>query len=140
MISVASLRSIYQGRPAAVLGGGPSLRADLQLLSSGTVGFSVNQHALRFCEPAFLVFMDKLSDVSELAAAVASFKGLKVSQITGQGDIDLSGVPYWDGGFSAAWPPGWLVTWTVTQCCCAEWIATKVKRNIVMTTHWTIPA
>jgi hypothetical protein len=113
MRSIHELRDIHTGRPGAVLGGGPSLQTDLQLLPSGTVGFSVNQHALRFCEPAFLVFMDKLSDVPELAAAVASFKGLKVSQITGQGDIDLSGVPYWDGGFSSS-----LATWLACYLDC----------------------
>jgi hypothetical protein len=50
--------------------------------------------------------MDNPGDHPELASAVAGFKGLMVSQLAGQGDVDLSGIPYWDGGFSAS-----LATW-----------------------------
>jgi hypothetical protein len=106
MILAFDLISKYQKRPAAILGGGPSLPADMERLPPGTVLFSVNQHALQLCQPDFLVFMDKPGDIPELAAALGSFRGLKVSQNPAFSDVDLTGADYWDGGFSST-----LATW-----------------------------
>jgi hypothetical protein len=94
--------------PAAVLGGGPSLPSDLRRLPSGTILISVNNHALHFCKPDFLVFMDipNREQFPELADAIETFDGLLVSQ-TPLSDIRIQGeVDYWNGGFTSA-----LATW-----------------------------
>lgn len=106
MITLTSLHRIHKSRPAAVLGGGPSLPSDLARLPENTVLIAVNNHALNFCAPDFMVFMDIPNQqiLPELGNAVETFVGLKVSQ-TPLTDVELDEV-YWDGGFSSA-----LATW-----------------------------
>ena len=107
MIPIATLQDTFVGRPTAVLGGGPSLPGDLARLPRDTILISVNDHALGFCEPEYMVFMDIPNPqiVPELAVAVETFRGIKVSQLP-LSDVDLSGSSYWDGGFSST-----LATW-----------------------------
>lgn len=108
MINAIKLSDCYAGIPAAILGGGPSLPEDLRRLPQETILISVNDHALHFCNPDYLVFMDipNTQILPELARAVETFSsGLLVSP-TPLSDIDLSEVDYWDGGFTSA-----LATW-----------------------------
>jgi len=107
MIHISELHHRFSGQPAAVLGGGPSLPADLARLPKGTVLISVNDHALHFCNPNYLVFMDipNRQILPDLAAAVETFRGIKVS-INPLSDVDLQGSNYWDGGFTST-----LATW-----------------------------
>jgi hypothetical protein len=107
VIPVARLHDQFPGRPAAVLGGGPSLRNDLKRLPKDTILISVNDHALHHCDPAYLVFMDIPNEqiLPELALAVRIFKGALVST-TPLSDIDLGGSGYWNGGFTSP-----LATW-----------------------------
>lgn len=114
MIAIQTLHDQFPGRPAAVLGGGPSLPEDLKRLPKDTLLISVNDHALHFCEPEILVFMDipNAQIVPELAQAVDQFTGTKVS-ITPFSDVDLSGSGYWDGGFTST-----LATWLACYMGC----------------------
>jgi len=107
MIDIQDLKEKFAGRPAAVLGGGPSLPGDLKRLPKDAILISVNNHALYFCEPDYLVFMDipNPQEFPELAQAVERFDGFRVSQ-TPLSDIYVKSVKYWDGGFSST-----LATW-----------------------------
>lgn len=107
MIPVTDLHDKFTDRPAAVLGGGPSLPSDLARLPSDCILISVNDHAIHFCKPDYLVFMDipNAQIFPDLAAAVDSFEGLRVSQ-TPLSDIDIHCAEYWDGGFTST-----LATW-----------------------------
>ena len=115
MMSIFDLRNQFRGRPAAVLGGGPSLPADLKRLPPQTVLIAVNDHALHCCAPDFLVFLDipNAQILPELARAVEEFDGVRVS-ITPLSDVDLSGSSYWDGGFTSS-----LATWFACWLGCA---------------------
>jgi len=114
MISVLDLRDQFLKRPAAVLGGGPSLPGDLKRLPKDTLLISVNDHALHFCDPEFLVFMDipNAQILPELTETVNHYQGIKVS-ITPLSDIDLSGSGYWNGGFTSS-----LATWLACYLGC----------------------
>lgn len=106
VIDIRELRDKFTGRPAAVLGGGPSLPGDLARLPQDTILIAVNNHALHFCKPDYMVFMDIPGDQTpDLAEAVRTFDGLKVSQ-TPLSDIYIKSEKYWDGGFSSP-----LATW-----------------------------
>lgn len=92
-------------RAAAILGGGPSLPGDLEKLPNGCVLIAVNDHALHFCQPDYLVHLDKRTDkYPELARALKNFRG----QIVSPFDDSHVTLPkgWWDGGFSST-----LATW-----------------------------
>jgi hypothetical protein len=89
---------------AAVLGGGPSLVDDLRRLPKGCVLISVNNHALHFCKPHFLVHLDNASQSPELGKALETFKGIIVSPFSDSHVVLPKG--WWDGGFSST-----LATW-----------------------------
>ena len=90
---------------AAILGGGPSLPADLERLPEGTTLIAVNNHAMRLCNPDYMVFMDDINQFPELREAVERFDGKIVCPFE-MSDVKLPKGHYWDGGFSAA-----LATW-----------------------------
>jgi len=99
---------------AAILGGGPSLSDDLKRLPKDCVLIAVNDHALHFCNPDYLVFMDIPNPqiLPELAVAVETFSGIKVST-TPLSDVNLHGLTYWDGGFTST-----LATWFALHLGC----------------------
>lgn len=104
-ITLMELEARYSGRPAAVLGGGPSLPEDLKRLPQGCTLISVNHHALRLCQPDILVYLDWPENFPELEQAVRDFTGLRVSPHPSS-DVLLPKGEWWDGGFSsttAAW-------------------------------------
>ena len=107
MTSAISLHRTLEGRPAAILGGGPSLPDDLARLPEDCYLIAVNDHALHHCKPDVMVFMDipNAQILPDLAQAVETFHGVKLS-ITPLSDIDLRGAHYWDGGFTST-----LATW-----------------------------
>lgn len=113
MVTLQELHSLFATFPAAILGGGPSLPSDLWKLPGYTVLIGVNQHAMTFCRPDVIVYMDKLSDCPELVAALKGYTGIRISQIRSQSDVDLTGVPYWDGGMSSS-----LATWLACYLDC----------------------
>ncbi len=93
------------GQAAAILGGGPSLPADLERLPRDCVLISVNHHALRLCRPDYMVYLDDPRAIPELAEAIDVFQGIKVSPMPSS-DVILPKGEYWEGGFSSA-----LATW-----------------------------
>jgi hypothetical protein len=107
MIPITSLSNAFPNRPAAILGGGPSDRADFALLPENTILIAVNDHALHYCNPDYLVFMDipNAQELPELAYAIEHFEGIKVSHLP-LSDVDLHGIQHWDGGFTST-----LATW-----------------------------
>lgn len=101
-------RNKYAGRPAAVLGGGPSLPGDMERLPKDCVLIAVNHHALKLCKPSFMVYNDHPDDFSGLDEAVRTFKGIKVSPEP-TSDIKFD-VEVWTGFYSSNLAT-WLALW-----------------------------
>jgi hypothetical protein len=111
MIHVNFLRDKYQNRPGAVLGGGPSLEADMKRLPAGAILISVNEHALSYAWCEYMVFWDDPARREAMQEAVLRYQGVIVSPIKKWTDVDLSGVEYWKGEFSshlACWFACWI--------------------------------
>jgi hypothetical protein len=89
MISISDLQDIHAGRPAAVLGGGPSLPEDLKQIPTGCVLISVNQHALQLVKADYLVFLDDPLTEPDLLEAIRAFEGIKVSRRREWADVEL---------------------------------------------------
>lgn len=106
------------GRPAAVLGGGPSLPGDLARLPAGCVLIAVNYHALHLCEPDFLVYNDDPESDPILGEAVRRpGQAVRVSPDP-TSDIAFD-IPVWTGFYSsntAAWLALWLGCDPVILC------------------------
>ncbi|OGW38989.1 MAG: hypothetical protein A2010_08475 [Nitrospirae bacterium GWD2_57_9] len=118
MIPIASLQNIHAGRPAAVLGGGPSLPADLPRVPPGAVLISVNHHALRYIHADYTVFLDDLARMPMPGDEIRSKGGLFVTRQP-EMDIDLGGSTWWQGRFSshlACWFACWLGCSPVLLC------------------------
>lgn len=93
--------------PAAILGGGPSLPADLKRLPQGCVLISVNDHAFHHCKPHILVFQDHLANAPHVANVLEEFEGTVVCPWKKISDVIL--------------PPDW---WDANQSSClATWFA-----------------
>lgn len=110
LVSSGTQSSIYEGRrPAAILGGGPSLPKDIKRLPKDCVLISVNDHAFHHCKPDVLVYQDKLMYAPAVREVLKTFKGVVV---TPQPE---SHVPlpkgWWDGNQSsclATWYACWM--------------------------------
>ncbi len=114
---ISAFRDRFSGRPAAVLGGGPSLPADLQSLPSDCLLIAVNYHAFLFCSPDFLVYNDQPESDPLLVAAVRDTTAVRVSPEP-TSDI-LFDVPVWTGSYSsntAAWFALWMGCDPVILC------------------------
>lgn len=117
MKKMSEFRDIYAGRPAAVLGGGPSLPADLEKLPPGCLLIAVNYHAFYFCRPEFMVYNDGPDSDPMLLEAVQRFKGIRVSPDP-TSDINFD-IPAWTGFYSsntAAWFALWMGCDPVILC------------------------
>ena len=119
MLKMSSLQSRYEGKgiAAAVLGGGPSLPADLARLPRRCLLIAVNYHALRLCRPVFMVYNDQPETDPDLALAVDKKAIVKVSPDPSS-DI-LFDVPVWTGFYSsntAAWFALWMGCDPVILC------------------------
>ena len=109
----------YAGHPAAVLGGGPSLPADMAKLPPGCLLIAVNNHAFRICEPDFMVYNDRPEDFPDLGAAIFACAG-KVVRVSPDptGDV-LFDVDVWTGFYSsnlATWFACWMGCDPVILC------------------------
>ncbi len=106
MIKLWSLYNAYQGRPVVVLGGGPSLLADLALAPAECLRIGVNDHFYHAgLQAEFMVFMDDLSLKPGLREAAENFGGTRVSETLACTDVDLRGIvrPDARSGIFAAW-------------------------------------
>ena len=117
---MSSYRNKYSGRPAAVLGGGPSLPEDIRKLPKGCLMIAVNYHyqAMTGLDPDFMVFNDHLEDLPILSAWVLKTKAVLVSPDREISDIEYD-VPVWTGFYSsntAAWLALWMGCDPVILC------------------------
>jgi hypothetical protein len=128
---MSRLKDRYLGRPAAVLGGGPSLPGDLERLrdcfgrknaalamtQKKPILIAVNWHAFGLCKPKYMVYNDRPQDGPELARAIREHWATLVSPDPSS-DI-LFDVPVWTGFYSsntAAWFGLWLGCDPVILC------------------------
>jgi len=111
------LQNRYMNKPAAVLGGGPSLPGDMEKLPAGCILIAVNYHALKFCKPTFIVYNDQPEGDPELYHAIQDKRLIKVSSDP-TSDI-IFDVPVWTGFYSsntAAWFALWMGCNPVILC------------------------
>lgn len=119
MNQMSQYRDYHTGRPAAVLGGGPSLPEDLKRLPSGCVLIAVNFHAFYYCRPDYMVYNDHPESTPELAKAVQDCHATLVSPDP-TSDIAFD-IPVWTGFYSsntAAWFALWCGCDPVILCGC----------------------
>ena len=119
MVSIHQLKNTFDGCPAAVLGGGPSLPKDLQRVPDDALLLAVNHHAFGHCDPHMLVYMDDPREFPNLKKVTDSFAGLQITTQPGLGDVDMSRVAYWLGpgsGIFATWLACWLGCDPVLLC------------------------
>lgn len=114
---MSELQDRFQGRPAAVLGGGPSLPGDLARLPADCVLIAVNYHAFHLCQPQFMVYNDQPESDPLLKKAVRETNAIRVSPEPSS-DI-IFDVPVWTGFYSsntAAWFALWMGCNPVILC------------------------
>ena len=119
---MSEMENIYYGRPAAILGGGPSLPLDMARLPKDCILIAVNYHyeLLTGLTPEFMVFNDHPNEVVNplLGEYVESTKAVKVSPTPKHSDI-LCDVDVWTGFYSsntAAWFALWMGCAPVILC------------------------
>jgi len=118
MMKMSEYQGRYAGKPAAVLGGGPSLPEDLKKVPKGSVLIAVNYHALRLVDAEFMVFNDDPLGDPRLFAAAKDFGGVRVNPDKNFSDVEFD-VPVWTGFFSsntAAWFALWMGCDPVILC------------------------
>lgn len=116
-IQMSAYKDVFAGRPAAVLGGGPSLLDDMRRLPPKCLLIAVNYHALLYCKPDFMVYNDHPSSTPELLSAVQSTAAIRVSSDPTSEivfDVDV-----WTGFYSsntATWFALWIGCNPVILC------------------------
>ena len=97
-LKMSALQSRYEGKDvaAAVLGGGPSLPGDMERLPVPCLLIAVNYHALRLCNPAFMVYNDQPESDPELLQAVLEHKAVVRVSTDPSSDVEFD-VPVWTG-------------------------------------------
>lgn len=108
---LSSLKNCFQGRPGAVLGGGPSLPDDMKLLPKGCVLIAVNYHYHRWSgkHPDFMVYNDHLEADDILRVEVEATKAIRVSPHGPSSDVEFD-VKAWTGFYSSN-TATWLALW-----------------------------
>lgn len=114
---MSEYRNRFKGRPAAVLGGGPSLPADMARLPKDCLLIAVNYHAFHLCQPDFMVYNDHPGQDPILEAEVQRHRAVLVSPEP-TSDIEFD-EPVWVGFYSsntAAWFALWMGCDPVILC------------------------
>lgn len=115
--SMSGMKGLHLYRKAAILGGGPSLPADMEKLPAGCLLIAVNYHALQICQPDYMVYNDDPQRDAKLLEAVKTTTAVKVSpQPSSDVNFDM---PVWTGFYSsntAAWFGLWLGCNPVILC------------------------
>lgn len=117
MEKMSAFRDRYLGRPAAILGGGPSLPDDMARLPANSLLIAVNYHALHLCDPDFIVYNDDPGSDLLLAEAVYMTTATRVSSWPSS-EIEFD-VSIWTGNSSsntAAWFALWCGCDPVILC------------------------
>lgn len=77
---LSTFRDIHRGKPAAILGGGPSLEGDAARLPAGCVLFAVNHHAaLIGIQADYLVYNDDPDEYADFVQVIEKFQGIRLS-------------------------------------------------------------
>lgn len=117
-IKLSAMRNLYQGVPAAILGGGPSLPDDMKRLPKDCLMIAVNYHALYYCKPDYMVYNDTPDTNPLMEKAVQEHKVTLVSpEPTSDIVFDVPNV--WTGFFSsntATWFALWMGCDPVILC------------------------
>jgi hypothetical protein len=116
-ILLSSLKDKFNHRPAAVLGGGPSLPTDMQRLPEDCILIAVNYHGSYYCAPDFMVYNDTPETNPLQVKAVREHTAIHVSPEP-TSDV-IFDVDIWMGHFSsntAAWFALWLGCDPVILC------------------------
>jgi hypothetical protein len=109
MMPLIRMRNRHLGRPAVILGGGPSLPSDLARVPENAVWIGINHHVLELPRlPEYLVFQDDPNQHPHLRAAFDACckTSIVVSRQMLWTQVDVRGEPWWDSGFSSS-----LATW-----------------------------
>lgn len=116
-LKMSELENFYRGRPAAVLGGGPSLPDDLKRIPKDALLIAVNYHAFKLVQADYMVYNDHLDSDPRLEEAVKNTTAVRVS--AGEtSDIEFD-VDVWTGFYSsntAAWFALWMGCDPVILC------------------------
>ncbi len=114
---MSAYKDRFEGRPAAVLGGGPSLPGDMRRLPKGCLLIAVNYHALYLSNTDFLVYNDDPGSDLLLAATVYKATATRISPWPSS-EVEFD-VPVWTGNSSshtAAWFGLWCGCDPVILC------------------------
>lgn len=116
---MSEYRDRYKGRPAAVLGGGPSLPGDMARLPKDCLLIAVNDHAFRICEPNFMVYNDRPIDFPDLGAAIYACPSTTIRVSPDPTSDVIFDVDVWIGFYSsnlATWFACWMGCDPVILC------------------------
>lgn len=115
---LSEMKDRFEGRIAAVLGGGPSLPSDMARLPKGCLLIAVNYHAFYYCKPHYMVYNDTPETNPLQEHAVKLHRAIHVSpDPTSDVVFDVESV--WTGHFSsntATWFALWLGCDPVILC------------------------
>lgn len=117
-IKMSALKDFYAGRPAGVLGGGPSLPMDMARLPKDCILIAVNYHAFHLCDPDFMVYNDQPDSDPVLFDAVRRPEGAVRVSPDPTSDV-IFDVDVWTGFYSsntAAWLALWMGCSPVILC------------------------
>ncbi len=89
----------YAGRPAAILGGGETMPAELARVPTDSVLFAVNYHGLHYADCDFMVYNDTPDTNPLQAQAVAEHKTIHISPDPST-DVELN-ENVWTGFYSS---------------------------------------
>ena len=96
MRSVRELRGVHKGRPAVVLGAGPSLPEQLKDMPEGAILISINERPPLLVDCDFIVFFD-----FNTGPLIENFSGARISPFKNFSDYWL-GNDVWFNGFSGS--------------------------------------
>jgi hypothetical protein len=121
MLTLEFLHNIHPGRPAAVLGAGPSLPEDVRHIPLNSILISVNEHALKlFPDAHYLAFLDDPTAMPHFRELTAEYHGTRVCHHIEWSDVDFESTPWWNlchfSGEFATWLACWMGCAPVLLC------------------------
>ena len=105
-MKLSAFENLHYGRPAAVLGGGPSLTYDVKRLPADALLIAANDHPFHAgIQPHMIVFNDLPTCKPQLLEIVKTFGGLRISQHEKYSDVVMDVDGWWRdlSSMTAAW-------------------------------------
>jgi len=93
MRSIKELKNKHEGRPVAVLGGGPNLPEDLRKVPDNSVLIGINYHAEILVRVDYMCFVDSPKHFPGMNTWVKIFTGRRLTFIDGFSDWKVD-IPY----------------------------------------------